>query len=429
MNEKESKEVKEKKEQDIDKNEQKEIKDAEIKEKIEEEIKMEPPKKVAERPKKQKGEDKFVKLFFTVVFGVVVGLIIVISILKWTPILSMLESTVNTESDGKIVTNTSKNTVYEKSSLAAAIENVYDSVVMVEAYSNGEEQSTGTGFIYKKDDNYGYVITNQHVVSGSDKVVLVLSNDEEIDATILGGDEYLDLAVMKIDKDKVPQVASIGSSEDMKIGDTIFTVGSPMGYEYRGTVTSGILSGKDRLVSVSVSGSTSSDWVMKVLQIDAAINPGNSGGPLVNASGKVIGINSMKLVQDEIEGMGFAIPIEIAMAHIDELEKGNKIEWPLLGISMANVDDTNLLYRNNIIVDKNIDEGVVVVEISEGSGASKSDLKPGDVIIKLNGEKVKDSAYLRYELYKNKPGDTIEVTYIRDGKEYTTKIELTKNIS
>ena len=127
MNEKESKEVKEKKEQDIDKNEQKEIKDAEIKEKIEEEIKMEPPKKVAERPKKQKGEDKFVKLFFTVVFGVVVGLIIVISILKWTPILSMLESTVNTESDGKIVTNTSKNTVYEKSSLAAAIENVYDS--------------------------------------------------------------------------------------------------------------------------------------------------------------------------------------------------------------------------------------------------------------------------------------------------------------
>lgn len=375
----------------------------------------------------KKKNPSLLKLFFTVVLAIVVGSVIVISILKWTPLLSKLDTTVSSSSNDKITTNTKKNTVYEKSSLAAAIENVYDSVVMVQSYKNGEVQSTGTGFIYKKDSNYGYVMTNQHVVSNADKVVLVLSNDEEIEAKILGGDEYLDLAVMSISKDKVPQVATIGSSEDMKVGDTIFTVGTPMGYEYRGTVTSGILSGKDRLVSVSVSNSSSSDWVMKVLQIDAAINPGNSGGPLVNASGKVIGINSMKLVQDEIEGMGFAIPIEIAMAHIDELEKGKKIEWPLLGISMANVTDSTLLRRNDITIDKSIKEGTVVVEISEGSGASKSDLKPGDVITKLNGEKVKDTAYLRYELYKNKPGDTIDVTYIRDGKEHTTKVVLTKN--
>lgn len=377
--------------------------------------------------RKKKKDCNLIKLFFTIVFGIVVGSIIVISILKWTPLLSKLESSVSSDGSGIIDTNTKKNTVYEKSSLAASIENVYDSVVMVAAYKDGEEQSTGTGFIYKKDDNYGYVMTNQHVVSGADEIVLVLSNDEEISAEVLGGDEYLDLAVMRISKDKVPQVAELGTSEDMKIGDTVFTVGSPMGYEYRGTVTAGILSGKDRMVSVSLSNSSSSDWVMKVLQIDAAINPGNSGGPLLNASGKVVGINSMKLVQDEIEGMGFAIPIEIAKAHLIELEKGKKIEWPLLGISMANVSDTNLLYRNGIIIDKNINEGVVVVEISENSGASKSDLKPGDVIVELNGEKVKDSAYLRYELYKNKPGDTIDITYIRDGKEKTTKVELGKS--
>lgn len=383
-----------------------------------------------EKKVKNKKDHKLLKIFFVVVFAVVVGLLIVISILKFTPILSKLESSVNGNNnsfESIITTNTNKNTVYEKSSLAAAIENVYDAVVMVESYKDEEEQSTGTGFIYKKDDKYGYVITNQHVVSGADKVVLVLSNDEEIEGKVLGGDEYLDLAVIRISKDKVPQIVEIGSSEDMKLGDTVFTVGSPMGYDYRGTVTSGILSGKDRLVSVSVSNSSSNDWVMKVLQIDAAINPGNSGGPLVNASGKVIGINSMKLVQNEIEGMGFAIPIEIAMAHISELEKGTKIEWPLLGISMANISDTALLYRNSIIVDKNIKEGVVVVDIAKNSGASKSDLKSGDVIIKLNGEKVKDTAYLRYELYKNKPGDTIEITYIRDGKENTTKIKLTKN--
>lgn len=378
---------------------------------------------------KKEKDYKLVKIFFVVMFAVVVGLVIVISILKYTPMLSKLEQSIESTPNvnSKITTNTNKNIVYEKSSLAPAIENIYDAVVMVRVYKDDEEQSTGTGFIYKKDDKYGYVITNQHVVSGSDKVDLVLSTDEEIEGKVLGGDEYLDLAVIRISKDKVPQIAEMGSSEDMRLGDTIFTVGSPMGYEYRGTVTSGILSGKDRLVSVSVSGSSSNDWVMKVLQIDAPINPGNSGGPLVNASGKVIGITSMKLVQNEIEGMGFAIPIEIAMAHIGELEKGNKIEWPLLGISMANIDDTALLYRNSIIVDKNIKEGVVVVEIAKNSGASKSDLKAGDVIIKLNGEKVKDSAYLRYELYKNRPGDTIEITYIRDGKEHNTKITLTKS--
>ena len=379
------------------------------------------------KPKKEKKEHNLIKLFFTVVFAVVVGLIIVISILKFTPILSKLESSVQSEDSGKIITNTSKNTVYEKSSLAAAVENVYDSVVMVRAYKDEEEISTGTGFIYKKGEKYGYVMTNQHVVAEADEVKLVLSNDDEIDAEILSGDEYLDLAVMRISKDKVPQIATIGKSETMKIGDTVFTVGSPMGYEYRNSVTSGILSGKDRMVSVSLSNSSSNDWVMKVLQIDAAINPGNSGGPLLNVNGEVVGINSMKLVQDEIEGMGFAIPIEIAMAHVEELEKGKDIEWPLLGISMANVTDTSLLYKNGIMIDKNIKDGVVVVEISKGTGASKSDLKTGDVIIALNGAKVKDSAYLRYELYKNKPGDTIDITYIRDNKERTTKIELGKS--
>lgn len=368
--------------------------------------------------KKDQNNSKFV---FLMVLSFVLGGVIMICLLKWTPLLDYVGS-----SNGII--DTTKNTkVYEKSSLGPSISKVYDSVVMVESYKGEEEYSTGTGFVYKTDDKYGYVITNQHVVSGCDKVILILSNDEEIEAKILGGDEYLDLAVMRIDKNKVLQVASIGNSEEMNIGDSIFTVGSPMGYDYRGTVTSGILSGKDRMVSVSVSNSSNSDWVMKVLQIDAAINPGNSGGPLVNINGEVIGVNSMKLVEDEIEGMGFAIPIEIAMAHVEELEKGKKIEWPMLGISMANVTDESLLYRNRIQVDSSIKYGVVVVEISQGSGASKSDLKAGDVIIKLNGETVEDSAYLRYELYKNKPGDTIEITYIRDGKEHTTKVTLTKS--
>lgn len=168
---------------------------------------------------------------------------------------------------------------------------------------------------------------------------------------------------------------------------------------------------------------------MKVLQTDAAINPGNSGGPLLNINGEVIGINSLKLVEEEIEGMGFAIPIEYAMSHVDSLEQKKSIDWPVLGISMLNVKDTASLYRNNINIPANIKSGVVVISITENSGASKSDLRAGDIIIEMNGEKVENIAYLRYELYKYTPGETIEVSYIRDNKEHKTKVTLSKNVN
>ena len=362
------------------------------------------------------------KLFFIIIFSFVIGGIVTIALLKWTPIINEVLDTTG----GTIVTK-NETQVYEKGSLAAAVEKIYDATVLVRNYKDDNIQSTGTGFVYKTDDKYGYLITNNHVVSDADKITLIMSNDEEVDATILGGDDYLDLAVLRMDKSKVSLIANIGSSEKMKLGDTVFAVGSPMGYDYRGSVTSGILSGKDRMVSVSVSNSNSSDWVMRVLQLDASINPGNSGGPLLNVNGEVIGVCSMKLVDDEIEGMGFAIPIEYAMSHVESLEAGKKIEWPMLGIRMVNVTDTALLYENRIIVDESITEGAVVISTEEGTGAAKAGFAKGDVITKLNGNKVKDTAYLRYELYQHQAGDTIEITFIRDKKEKTTKVTLSKN--
>lgn len=359
--------------------------------------------------------------FVLLVFVFIVGSITTIALLKWTPLLDKITGSVRTTT---IKQNGTK--IYEKSSLSSSVDKVYDAVVMVKSYQNQQQISTGTGFVYKTDDKYGYILTNQHVVSSANKVSIIMSNDKEVEGKILGGDEYLDLAVIRISKENVTQVATIGKSEKVNLGDTVFTVGSPLGEDYRGSVTSGILSGKDRMVSVSVSNSSNNDWVMKVLQIDASINPGNSGGPLLNVNGEVIGICSMKLVDDEIEGMGFAIPIEYAMNHIDSLEKGKKIEWPLLGISMANVTDSQLLRRNGITIDENISEGVVVVEIAEKTGAADSDLKAGDVITKINDNKVKDYAHLRYELYQHQAGDTIEITFIRNGKEQTTKVKLSK---
>ena len=315
--------------------------------------------------------------------------------------------------------------VVNDGSLSASVDKVYDAVFMIRNYQNDQIKSTGSGFVYKTDNKYGYILTNHHVVANATKLVLIRSDDKEIEGTVLGSDEYLDLAVIRIDINDVTKVATIGTSENSKLGDTVFTVGSPLGYEYRGTVTDGILSGKDRMVTVSISGDKT-DYVMKVLQTNAAVNPGNSGGPLLNASGEVIGIISLKLVQTEVENMGFAIPIEYCLSHIESLEKGEAIIRPMLGISMINAEDTYALYRSGILLPEDVTEGVVVVDVTKNSGASKSDLKKGDIIIKINDEKISDYAYLRYELYKYNVGDTITLTYLRDGKEKTTKVTLTE---
>lgn len=320
--------------------------------------------------------------------------------------------------------------VVDESGISEAVEKVYDGVLMVRNYQNNEVASTGTGFVYKMEGDYAYVMTNQHVVDGADKVTLITSNDEEIEGEVLGGDSYVDIAIIRTKKVDGLIALQLGNSENAKLGDLVFTIGNPLGYEYRGSVATGHLAGKDRLVSVSTDSSVSgSDWVMKVLQTDAAINPGNSGGPLMNANGEVIGVISMKLVQTEVEGMGFAIPIEYINSKLETLEKGEAIEWPLLGVSMINVSDARNSYRYNFDIPNDIDSGVVVAGIEKGSGAASSDLKEGDIITKIDGVEVADSAYLRYELYKHSVGDTIEITYIRDGDEHTTKVVLSKSNS
>ena len=361
-----------------------------------------------------------VKLILIVLFSVIIGGVLMVCLLRLSETFDgLLGETTNT-----IITKNNTQ-IYEKNSLAASVDKVYPSVFTIQCYKGGQLTSTGSGFVYKVDNKYGYILTNQHVVSDTTEVKVVHNDStDEVEATILGGDEYLDLAVLRIDKQYVKAVAEIGTSEKMKLGDVVFTIGAPMGIDYKGSVTSGVLSGKDRMVSVSVGNSATNDWVMRVLQIDASINPGNSGGPLLNVNGEVIGVCSMKLVDAQIEGMGFAIPIEYAMNHIDSLENGKKIEWPVLGIAMINVSDPSSLYRNNITIDKDIKEGVVIASVSKGSAADKAGLEAGDVIIKIDDNKVTDTAYLRYQLYQHSAGDTMKATIIRKGKEKIINIKL-----
>ena len=315
--------------------------------------------------------------------------------------------------------------ITEENTIKSSIEKVYDSVVYVGQYYGDELAGSGTGFVYKVDDKYGYVLTNHHVISGKNISIKVTNNDNQIvDATVLGSDEYADLAVLRIDKDAVMGTATLGESSKVEIGDTVFAVGSPLGLKYIGTVTKGILSGKDRIVNVRLS---TGYYAMNVLQTDAAVNPGNSGGPLVNINGEVIGIISMKLVEDQIEGMGFAIPMEVANTYIEKLEKGEKVERPVIGIDYTDIYSSYSLYLHKIMLSEKVKYGVVVTDVIEGYPAEKMGLKKGDVIIAIDGNKVNDSSYFRYLLYKYNVGDKVKIKYIRGEEEIETEVVLDKS--
>ena len=352
----------------------------------------------------------------------ILGLIVIVAVLG-----AGIFGTLYFTKDNDVTVGSSKRnvTISESDSIYEAVDKIYDAVVLIETSQNGQDLSSGSGFVYKKEGDYGYILTNYHVVEGASEVRVTNTAGDKTTAEFLGGDSYADIAVLRIEADAALEVAEIGDSTTAKIGDTVFTVGTPVGSEYMGTVTKGIISGEQRTITVN-DGQDS--YVMEALQTDASINPGNSGGPLVNINGEVIGINSMKLVTSEIEGMGFAIPIEVAMSSIDKLEAGEEIERPVLGISMYDVSNTIMLYRNNLKLDDNIKEGVVVAEVEDGSAASNADIKVNDVITGVDGTDVSDSSHLKYELYKHEVGDTITLTIIRDGKTIEKEVKLTKSM-
>ena len=312
-------------------------------------------------------------------------------------------------------------------SIADAVEKAYDAVVVIESYNNDTLKSTGTGFVYKKTGGKGYIMTNNHVVDDANNVKIIYSNGTTTTADILGKETYSDIAVLTVKDDTVLSVVSLGDSTKMRLGDTVFTIGSPLGSEYSGTVTRGILSNKDRLVAVSLTSGSTSDWIMKVLQTDAAINPGNSGGPLLNINGEVIGINSLKLVENEIEGMGFAIPIEDAIYYAEILEKGEKISRPYMGIGMLDISNPYSLRYYGINIDSSVTSGVVITEVEKNSPAYKAGLQKGDVIYQINDEDVNSIAEFRYVLYKSRPGDTITLKYYRGADKKSVNVKLVKN--
>ena len=358
------------------------------------------------------------------------GIVLIISILL-SFVCGMIGAYLicQTVSAEQVVKNITTSELVENS-ISSSVDKVYGSVVAITASANGKAISTGTGFLYKKEKGLAYIMTNNHVIADADSAQVEFNdNDKKIEAKIVGGDKYADIAVLTIPDDTEYKTVEIGENELLKLGDTIFTVGTPMGTSYKGTVTKGILSGKDRMVEVNVSSNTAADYYMKVIQIDAAVNPGNSGGPLCDVSGNVIGVISLKIVEDRVEGMGFAIPIEDALKYAALIEQGGTISRPYVGISMADLSDEYFLWQNRINIPEGVDEGIAVISVEAGSPADKAGLKKGDIIIDLSGQATGSLAEFRYELYKHEVGEKIEVTFYRNNKIQKSTITLGKNQS
>ncbi|GHV97968.1 serine protease [Lactobacillus nasalidis] len=281
--------------------------------------------------------------------------------------------------------------------------------------------SEGSGVIYTTANGKGYIVTNNHVISGAAKVKVILASGKTISAKVVGKDSTSDLAVLSIDSKYVTQTASFGDSSSLQSGQTVIAIGSPEGSEYASTVTQGIVSSPSRTITYNSNQ-------MTVIQTDAAINSGNSGGPLVNADGQVIGINSMKLSSsssgDSVEGMGFAIPSNEVVTIVNQLVKKGKITRPQLGIKVAAISELNSYYKKQLGISTSLKKGLYVASVTSGSAAASAGIKKGDVITQADGKTVNDVATLHSILYSHNVGDKVKITVNRNGKSMTFTVTL-----
>lgn len=293
-----------------------------------------------------------------------------------------------------------------------------------------QEYSEGSGVIYAKQNGKGYIVTNNHVVSGSDSLEIILEDGTKVAAKLVGTDTATDLAVLEIPGSKVPATASFGNSDNVSPGDPVIAIGSPLGSEYATTVTQGIISATNRTVTTQDQNTGQATGQATVLQTDAAINPGNSGGPLVNAAGQIVGINSMKLASStdgsSVEGMGFAIPSNEVVKIINQLVANGKVERPSLGIKVLDLDQITDDSQSSLKLPSSVTKGVVVYSTTSGSVAKAAGMKKYDVIVKLGDKTVTSVADLHTALYSHSVGDTVSIQYYRNGKLNTAKVHLTK---
>ena len=313
-------------------------------------------------------------------------------------------------------TNKSNSGTVQVSDVSDIVEKCKDSVVEIttESVSSGNSifgqyvsQGAGSGVIISKD---GYIVTNNHVVSGATSLKVTTTDGTEYDSSVVGKDSQTDLAVIKVDANNL-QAATLGDSDILKVGDPAIAIGNPLG-ELGGTVTTRIISATDRQITID-------DETMTLLQTDAAINPGNSGGGLFNADGNLIGIVNAKESSTGIEGLGFAIPITPAQDIITELmENGSVTSRPALNVSLYDYTSKNQGQYSKY------EDGCYIVQIVKNGAADKAGLKQNDRILSFDGEQIQSTSDVKNVLKKHKIGDTVKMVVERDSKKITVEITL-----
>ncbi|QHJ70314.1 S1C family serine protease [Planococcus halotolerans] len=296
--------------------------------------------------------------------------------------------------------------------------------------SEPQEAGAGSGVIYKKEGDSAYIVTNNHVVEGAEQVKVTLSDGTEIDAEVLGTDVWTDLAVLKTSSAEIKDVAEFGDSSVLKAGEPVIAIGNPLGLQFSGSVTTGVISGTERSIPIDINKDGTEDWQAEVLQTDAAINPGNSGGALINSQGQLIGINSMKIAQDAVEGIGLAIPINSAIPIIEDLEVKGEVERPALGVSILDLQNVPAPIRQNELnLPAELEKGVVVESVAKDSGAEAAGLQQSDVIVEMGGDEINSVLELRQYLYtKAEVGDTLKVKFYRGAELMEAEVQLTEGM-
>lgn len=331
-----------------------------------------------------------------------------------------------------------------------AVEKAKDSVVSIQNYQKESQQNNlygygtggenqvdledpsvsqklageGSGVIYKIDGDTAYLVTNNHVVENADSLKVKLADGTTEDGELVGRDAVSDLAVVKISSKNVKSAIKFADSDATKVGSIAIAIGSPLGSKFSNSVTQGIISGQSRIVPMDLDKDGQADIETTLIQTSAAINPGNSGGALLNKDGDLVGINSSKFSNVDVEGMGFAIPSKEVQRVIAQLEKDGKVTRPLIGIRQNDLANITSRSKTEILKLKSDQtDGVVVTDTVKGSPAETAGLKKYDVITKIGDKEIKNILELRRELYAYNVGDKVELTVLREGKE--TKVQVT----
>ena len=314
-------------------------------------------------------------------------------------------------------TNVSQVHIDESSAVINAVTNAMPAVVKIQSQTS-TGGGIGTGFIYDSD---GWILTNKHVVDGANQITVILSDSTEMPATLYGIDPLTDLAIIKVDGSGLPTV-SIGSSAELKPGQLAIAIGNPLG-EFENTVTTGVVSGLGRQIVAGDSLSSNSEQLNNLIQTDAAINPGNSGGPLLDSGGQVIGVNTA--VSQEAQGIGFAIPIDVAKPIMQQAVNGEELTRPWIGVFYQPVtaqlaEERNLSVDYGVLIDSSNDRPAVF----PNSPAAAAGLQSGDVITAVDGDRVDADSDLADHILPHQPGDQLTLTVMRGSDEMQVTVTL-----